>query len=498
MKIRGVFILSFISLIFLLSSCGSMPNPLSRKDTPKLYPIIQRIGGNEKFGYINTTGEVVIQPQFVQAWFFSEGLAVACVEREKCGYIDETGKFAINPQFQLASRFSEGLAGVVIENKIGYVDKTGKYVINPQFEMTRGPNDWQAIFSIFSEGLAAVRIAGKYGYIDKAGKIAVNPQFDIGLPFMEGLAGVKIGEKWGYIDKEGKIVVNPQFDGAHPFINGLAAAKMGNQWGYIDKTGKIVINPQFDFAAPFASEGAAVVFLKDKAGFIDKNGKYLVNPQFSIPPEAGREAEILLVAAYLVTPDLGRLSASEGLALANVGGNAVHSMKFGFVDGSGQFVINPQFRLAAPFFGELAPVMFDEEVFGWINKEGKIVWRETRETPKTATNTGVLTNSAPSNSAPVSNTAPTASQRSGRLTTDSNIRSEPNKDAASLGIHFKAAKIRILEETSYQTDTGETSTWYKIRIVEYGCSVNTNLGCGKNSPNDADEGWINSKNVLLD
>ena len=100
------------------------------------------------------------------------------------------------------------------------------------------------------------------------------------------------------------------------------------------------------------------------------------------------------------------------------------------------------------------------------------------------------------NSAPPSSNSYSSSERTGRLTTDSNIRNEPNKDAVSLGIHFKDAKVRILDETSYETN-GMISTWYKIRVTEYGCSKDTSLGCGKNSPNDADEGWVNAKVVLL-
>ncbi|MGI8556404.1 MAG: SH3 domain-containing protein, partial [Pyrinomonadaceae bacterium] len=82
------------------------------------------------------------------------------------------------------------------------------------------------------------------------------------------------------------------------------------------------------------------------------------------------------------------------------------------------------------------------------------------------------------------------------LVTDSNLRGEPNKNSASVGIHFKDAKVKILAETSYEVN-GTVSIWYKVRVTDYGCSKDTSLGCGKNSPNDADEGWVNAKVVLL-
>jgi hypothetical protein len=491
MKIKRLYVLFFVLGMFFLSSCNSSLNPLRGKETTGLYPIRQ----NNKNGYINRQGEVVIPPQFEFTLPFSEGLAAVCTSAGKCGFIDETGKFVINPQFQSVYRFSEGLAAVVTEGRLGYIDKTGKYVINPQFNSSGGPRG-EGTFATFSEGLACVKIGEKYGFIDKTGKIVINPQFENATPFFEGLAATKTGEKWGFVDKDGKIVINPQFELALPFANGLAAVLIGKQYGYIDKTGKIVINPQFDSVLPFSDEGIAAVALNQKTGFIDKEGKYIVNPQFGMARNFNE-----MESAFLITSDLGRLSFSEGLAPVQIGDK---EGSLGYADKTGKIIINPQFSEALPFYGGLALVVFGGNGgpggdMAWIDKEGKIVWRETRETPKPAANPSVMTDS--SSSAPTSNTAtntmPAPSGRTGRLTTDSNLRSEASKDAASLGIHFKGAKISVLDEKSFTRD-GELSTWYKVKITEYGCSVDTNLGCGKNSPNDADEGWINGKNVLLD
>ncbi|MEO0075749.1 MAG: WG repeat-containing protein, partial [candidate division WOR-3 bacterium] len=86
----------------------------------------------------------------------------------KYGYIDKTAKVVINPQFDEAFSFSEGLARVRIGDKQGYIDKTGKIVINPQFDIACN----------FSNGLARVKIGDKWSFIDKSGNIIINPQFD--------------------------------------------------------------------------------------------------------------------------------------------------------------------------------------------------------------------------------------------------------------------------------------------------------------------------------
>lgn len=495
MRVTRFYVVSamlFATLVTL--SCSHLSNPLG-KETPELFPILQ----NGKWGYINRKGEVVIQPQFAQAWFFSEGLAVACIDDFKCGYIDQTGKFAINPQFRRAFRFSEGLAAVD-QGRWGYIDKTGKFAINPQFSECL----------TFSEGLAMVVVGKKVGFIDKTGKIVVNPQFENAQQFTDELAAAKIGEKWGYVDKEGKIIINPQFDDAAPFVSGLAAVSVGNQWGYIDKIGKIAINPQFDFAYPFSDEGLALVVLNGKAGFVDKSGKYEINPQFELQPFLRSSPNIRdpwkgQAVFMMITSDIGRISFSEGLAPAQVSDG-----KIGFIDKGGKFVVNPQFGAAFPFYGGMALVASEDSPRGemaWIDKEGKYIWREVKEKPRTASdiNTNTTTTVTNSNSANASTTTTnsnistsnsSSNERTGRLTTDTNLRSEPKKDAASVGIHFRGAKVRILDETSYESE-GQTLTWYKIKVYEYGCSTNANLGCGKNTPNDGDEGWVNAKLVLL-
>ncbi|MFN2453490.1 MAG: WG repeat-containing protein [Pyrinomonadaceae bacterium] len=467
-----------------------------------MFPIRQ----NQKWGYINRKGEIVIQPQFTQALFFSEGLAVACIEYDKCGYIDGTGKFAINPQFQRALRFSDGLAAVIVEDRVGYIDKTGKLAINPQF-----PSDSDFRLCTFSNDLARIKVGEKVGFIDKTGKIVINPQFEDASPFFDELAVAEIGSKYGFVDKDGKIVINPQFDDAQPFINGLAAVKVGKQYGYVDKAGKIAINPQFDKALPFSDEGLALVVLNNKIGFVDKSGKYEINPQFAL--QSIRFGTDIWQDAFTITSDIGRLSFSEGLAPAQVSAG-----KAGYVDKNGKFVINPQFDRAFPFLGGIAFIVSEdspERETAWIDKEGKYIWREVKETPKPTPNmnannanttTTTVTSSNSVNTANMSGTTTTntntstsnsaSNERTGRLTTDMNLRSDPNKDAASVGIHFRGAKVRILDETSYVSE-GQTSTWYKVKVYEYGCSANANLGCGKNSPNDGEEGWVNAKLVLL-
>jgi hypothetical protein len=232
-----------------------------------------------RYGYIDTTGKMVINPQFNYAVDFSEGLAFIRDEATgRYGYIDKTGKVVVNPQSGFGYDFSEGLAEVAIGNKHGYIDRSGTMIVPPLSEVG-GPR--------FSEGLVGMQIGGRQGYFDKTGKVAINPQFAWASAFSEGLASVKVGDgntgKWGFIDKTGRVIIDPQFEWALGFSEGLAMVRIGGRAGFIDKTGKVVINPQFDVASGF-SQGLAAVRIGDdtggKYGYIDKMGHMIITPTF--------------------------------------------------------------------------------------------------------------------------------------------------------------------------------------------------------------------------
>lgn len=190
--------LLFVCVAFsILASCSKYQDKLPY--TEGLAAV--KIGG--KWGYVNEKGEIVIAPQFVSAFPFSEGLAYVRIDRffNDIGYINKNGEFVIKPNFNGGQSFSEGLACVQDEKtgKWGYIDKTGSYVIKPQFEYSGDE---------FREGLAAVRVNGMYGYIDREANIIIEFRFDGALDFKDSVACVFIGKKQFYIDKTGKIIEN--------------------------------------------------------------------------------------------------------------------------------------------------------------------------------------------------------------------------------------------------------------------------------------------------
>lgn len=101
----------------------------------------------------------------------------------KYGYLDRTGKIVIEPQFEYAEPFFEGRAFVEFNGKPAFTDMGGNIVAIP---------NCKPFAMAFSDGLRLVKATDKFGYFDKSGKMAIPPAFDDAGSFSEGMAAVKI------------------------------------------------------------------------------------------------------------------------------------------------------------------------------------------------------------------------------------------------------------------------------------------------------------------
>ncbi len=173
---------------------------------------------NVKFFFINQSGDVVIDNDCYSAQSFSDGLAPLApnADTKLWGYIDRNDIYVIEPKFMNAYGFGEGIACAkepdgdwIVINKKGQEVTT----IQAAFDVAK----------TFHEGLCAVGQAKKgpmsanfhdqfydWGFIDTAGKLVIDFQYDLVTPFKNGIAQVLVDGKIGYIDKMGKYIWEPK------------------------------------------------------------------------------------------------------------------------------------------------------------------------------------------------------------------------------------------------------------------------------------------------
>lgn len=187
---------------------------------------------DEKWSYIDITGERATEKEFEAVRSFSEGMA-AVKKNGKWGVIDSNFNLIIDYQYDNVGHFAYGLLMVEKDGKRGYIDKTGKIVIDIKY-------DDAAYF--FTNGLAAVKKDGKYGYINTKDEVVIPFQFVYAQRFSEGLAAVQAENgKYGYINTKGEYHVEPVYEVALQFKNGLARVLSDTEnslYHYINQKGE--------------------------------------------------------------------------------------------------------------------------------------------------------------------------------------------------------------------------------------------------------------------
>ena len=202
--------------------------------------------------YINSKGEEAIKVSAVSINNFSDGMARVrkyfwdggAKAFNNYGYIDTSGKLVINHDFESAKDFKFGVASVKKRGQDFFyiIDKTGKRIIEKNFD--KAP--------LIQDNIIIWKEGNSFGIMDFKGNIIVNvgKYIDYGGYDELGLCCVgkeKDANTWlyGFIDKQGNEVIPCTFkqEGTSSFAkDGHARMKGSNgKTGIIDTTGQFVV-----------------------------------------------------------------------------------------------------------------------------------------------------------------------------------------------------------------------------------------------------------------
>lgn len=132
----------------------------------------------EKKSVINSSGEVVID-SLNPNWnygYFNEGYSTikTKVGEVKFGFIDSTGKVIIAPKYEELNEFRSGLAAFRIGSKWGFINTSGMEVIKPKFKDVK---------YAFRGELCLVKEDEFWEYINKKGKVIWKSDFIADNPY---------------------------------------------------------------------------------------------------------------------------------------------------------------------------------------------------------------------------------------------------------------------------------------------------------------------------
>lgn len=234
-----------ISLVLLIGIgviCGVLWKRRTSVFSGYLYPICE----NGLYGYIDSVGNKIIEPQYLWCSTFSDGRALVVVDTIFKEVDDSVAYWAgetdyVRKKYRMFAKY-------------GFIDKAGDFVLNPDFvcfvtleKESRDNLNMESCEEVFSElkyfcGRAKVydTLTWKVGYMDKKGEIVIPQKYYYANPFNDSLAVVyeKVFStpyrqnffnfrtlrclRMGYIDVEGNAVTECKFEELTPM-----AAKRG-------------------------------------------------------------------------------------------------------------------------------------------------------------------------------------------------------------------------------------------------------------------------------
>lgn len=317
---RNILLYSILFLLFILTACKK-----EKQFDGYLYPIKE----NGLYGYIDSVSNRIIEPQFLWASPFSNGLAMAVVdtiyrdapdsmayevgERDsvvnlyrmyaKYGYIDKRGRFAIKPTF------------------VTYVTMPEKgYIVN---DMTECRNALSRYTFHSRRALFCDTITWKNGYINNKGKIVIEPRYYYSDPFSEGLAVVRDAV-------------------AEPLYTNKACVNPSKlRCAYIDTLGNAVTEFKYESLTSFRSSRGIGNYKKINKETIDIADTTIIYETFNTPTFLingyGKEIKELDYNYDYYGFSRNAISvASDGLFLRNFVGK--EDISYYFIDTDGEFL----------------------------------------------------------------------------------------------------------------------------------------------------------------
>ncbi len=348
-KLALLFVTFFIILIHL--------------EAANLFPIKQ----NGKWGYINSSGEIKIVPEFEAADYFDNNEFAKIQKNGLVGLIDSTGNILIQPAFENIRIFKNNLIGIYKEGSWGVMTTKGEIITNIKIEDFRYNNDGN-IFYIKNN---------KYGLINSSGKIVCVPEFDSLSLAQYNFLYAKKDSLSGLYDKNGKVILPCLYEKLSIQSADRIFICLDHQWGLADSKGKIIINPAWD----------ELTWMTENYFKLRKDTLFTV---FDV--NAGRNICNLTGLNFKLFEDDYFLTYTKGLyGLMNGAGLEIlkpvyqdiaygmkncivvrQNGKCGLVDFSGRVMISPRYDFILSFDKHVAMTSLEKK-YGLINDRGDIL-----------------------------------------------------------------------------------------------------------------------------
>jgi WG containing repeat len=289
---------------------------------------------NNKIGYMDDFGKVIIPFKFTTGYGFSEEMAFVKynLKNDSNFVIDKTGKELFKVPYNYIDKFNRGISKVdkpksnySYHQVYNFINTNGKEIFKQDFYESN--NSGEGKYNL-NNNLIIVNTGTEpkyyqYGCIDRKGNEIIKIKYsnigtNIGVNFTKVALSKNSGdERWGYIDSVGNEIIETKYSRIEQFFNGYAVAKSKNGTGVIDMKGTEIIPMKYELIQRYPNNF-----------YVASLGKY---------------DELLNIKNQ-------RLNKEDYSSIRYTGVNnlfcfrAAANNKFGIIDGDGNILVAPKFE----------------------------------------------------------------------------------------------------------------------------------------------------------
>lgn len=293
---------------------------------------------DEKFGYMSSTGTIVIYPEYDEVGPFKNGLAVV-LKHSKYGIINKKNELVVDYKYDEIVDFLDGRAIVSLNEMYNLIDPFGKEI----------STDFLNDLVHYSNGLYVGLKDTSYQFYDKNLKIVSKLNCQEVGDLLDGFSIIRINDKFGVIDSNLNVKIPVHFDDIQRFNQHIFIYSLNGKKGLISTDGIKLIEPIYDEISEFNLENnSAVVKSGSTISWIKMDGSKLFDFTAEYFPNALELAQF-----------------SKGFAVFRKKG------KFGFIDDKSKLAFKPSLESASKFVNAI-PVVKDSK-WGLIDFKGKMI-----------------------------------------------------------------------------------------------------------------------------
>lgn len=363
-----LFLIFTTIIICFISSCSV--EDTDSTESIELYRI--QVGG--KYGFINEKGELIIEPQYDEAfYFFNDSFCYAKIG-ERNGVINTKGDFVteLDSSIIWVYQFRKGEAVYRAKNgKLGIITNLGDNILPAIYK-----NIWP---DGGDNGFIVEDTLENRGYVNYCGEFIVPCKYDAVNGFNEGFMVVATSDKCGFVDTTGTWVIDTIYDDARSFSDGLARVKINDKWMFIDHSGKVVERFKYDeILSGFAHNRAFVrkgksIELIDTLGTtiaeVNADSVYGFRNGYAIFQKNGRCGILDTMGIVAIRPKFEKLfDVGKGMFLFE------KNEKQGIIDSTGNVLVEAKYDFV--YYDDNILLAANGNLVTYYNKQGNILWKD--------------------------------------------------------------------------------------------------------------------------